>query len=320
MQELTGQGVTVVAAAGNEEGLAVTSPANCPGVIAVAAVRHLGTKVGFSSIGPEVALSAPGGNCVKTSGPCLYPILTTTNSGADGPVTNTYTNSFDASVGTSFAVPQVAGTIGLMLSLNPSLSPAAIRTALQASARPFPTRGAASGVMVCQAPSAVPQNECYCTTTTCGAGMLDAAAALALAFPPPTPVIAVDNSALQSSNSVLLSAAGSSAASGRTVVGYQWSVVSGSQYASFVGRTSDAVATLLFVATRGTTEVDLKVTDSAGASASTRMTLNAALGPTAVGGSSGGGGSLSILWTGGLLAACAWLWGARRARRRHSPC
>jgi len=318
MQELTGQGVTVVAAAGNEEGLAVTSPANCPGVIAVAAVRHLGTKVGFSSIGPEVALSAPGGNCVKTSGPCLYPILTTTNSGADGPVTNTYTNSFDASVGTSFAVPQVAGTIGLMLSLNPSLSPAAIRTALQASARPFPTTGAASGVMVCRAPTALPQNECYCTTSTCGAGMLDAAAAVALAFPPPTPVIAVDNSALQFSNSVLLSAVGSSATGGRTVVAYQWSVVSGSQYASFVGRTSDAGATLLFVATRGTTEVELKVTDSGGLSATTRATLYGPLGPALVSTPSGGGGSVSFLWVFALLLACAWLWAAPWAVRRRT--
>jgi serine protease len=36
-------------------------------VIAVAALRHAGTKVGFSSLGPEVAVSAPGGNCVNTA-------------------------------------------------------------------------------------------------------------------------------------------------------------------------------------------------------------------------------------------------------------
>jgi hypothetical protein len=148
--------------------------------------------------------------------------------------------------------------------------------------------------------------------------MLDAAAAVALAFPPPTPVIAVDNSALQSSNSALLSAIASSATGGRTVVAYQWSVVSGSQYALFVGRTFDAGATLLFVATRGTTEVELKVTDSGGLSATTRATLYGPLGPALVSTPSGGGGSVGFLWVFALLLACAWLWAAPWAVRRRT--
>ena len=37
-------------------------PANCVGVAGVGAIRHAGTKVGFSNLGPGVALSAPGGN------------------------------------------------------------------------------------------------------------------------------------------------------------------------------------------------------------------------------------------------------------------
>jgi hypothetical protein len=67
MQQLTGAGVTVVAAAGNEGG-PVDAPGNCAGVIAVAGLRQDGTKVGFSSLGPQIALSAPGGNCVNTAG------------------------------------------------------------------------------------------------------------------------------------------------------------------------------------------------------------------------------------------------------------
>ena len=55
----------VVAAAGNSAGRAAGSPGNCPGVIAVAALRHVGTKVGFSDVGPEIAIAAPGGNCVN---------------------------------------------------------------------------------------------------------------------------------------------------------------------------------------------------------------------------------------------------------------
>ena len=62
LAELGAAGVTVVVAAGTANGLAVDSPANCPGAIAVAGLRHTGTKVGYSSLGPEVAISAPAGS------------------------------------------------------------------------------------------------------------------------------------------------------------------------------------------------------------------------------------------------------------------
>ena len=54
-------------------------------MITVGGLRHIGTKVGFSDLGPELAISAPGGNCVNTAAgsPCLYPILTTTDGGHD---------------------------------------------------------------------------------------------------------------------------------------------------------------------------------------------------------------------------------------------
>lgn len=136
VNQLVAAGVTVVAAAGNEEGLAVGVPANCTGVIAVAGVRHSGTKVGFSSLGPEVALSAPGGNCINSTGACLYPILTATNSGTTTATTHTYSSGSNYSVGTSFAAPMVAGAAALMLSVNPALKPAQIKSLLQASDSP----------------------------------------------------------------------------------------------------------------------------------------------------------------------------------------
>ncbi len=82
INQLTAMGVLVVVSAGNEGGT-VDSPANCPGVAAIAGIRHAGTKVGFSSLGPEVTLSAPAGNCINTADgqPCVYSIQTTTNSG-----------------------------------------------------------------------------------------------------------------------------------------------------------------------------------------------------------------------------------------------
>ena len=159
-----------------------------PGDIAVGGLRHVGNKVGFSDLGPEIAISAPAGNCVLTgtTEPCLYPIMTTSNSGTQGPVAGaagaTYTDSFGApSLGTSFSAPLVAGTAALMLSVKPSLTPTQVRSLLQATARAFPTTGGSAGTPQCMAPTGIDQLECYCTTTTCGAGMLDAHAALVAA-------------------------------------------------------------------------------------------------------------------------------------------
>jgi serine protease len=192
VDQVTAAGTVIVAAAGNSSGHAVATPANCSGVIAVAGLRHVGTKVGFSSLGPEVAISAPGGNCVNTASnsPCLYPILTTTDSGTTVPGGSTYTDSFNISVGTSYSTPLVAGVAALALSLHRTMTPPQVRQLLQATARPFPALGSIasnSTAPECTPPQynlmGVPndQAECYCTTTTCGAGMLDAGAALVAA-------------------------------------------------------------------------------------------------------------------------------------------
>ena len=58
----------------------------------------------------------------------------------------------------------------MMLSVNPGLLPTQIKAALQSTARPFPATGAAADVLACRAPNGVEQLECYCTTSTCGAG------------------------------------------------------------------------------------------------------------------------------------------------------
>ena len=132
-----------VAAGGNTRARGVGTPANCPGAIARAGFRHAGSKVGFPDLGPEFAIAAPGGNCVNIGPgtPCLYPLLTTSNSGLTSPAAggSNYTDSFNISVGTSFATPMVAATAALILSARPDPSPAPVKAALQSSAGPLYT-------------------------------------------------------------------------------------------------------------------------------------------------------------------------------------
>ena len=187
IDEVTARGVVVVAAAGNDASGAVGTPANCQRVIAVTGLRHAGTKVGFSALGSEVAIAAPGGNCVNTQSgqPCLYPLLTTTNLGLTQPGASGFTDSFRISVGTSFSAPLVAGAAAMVLSLRPDWGQSDVLRVLQASARAFPEPVPGSGVVRC--PARDPEAECRCTTALCGAGMLDIDAALAMtAASPPT--------------------------------------------------------------------------------------------------------------------------------------
>lgn len=178
IDEVTARGVVVVASAGNDQG-AVESPGNCRGVIAVGGLRHLGTKVGFSSLGAEVAISAPGGNCVNIGAgqSCLYSIDTATNSGKTVPEENIYTTQFKSNVGTSFAAPLVSGVVGLMLAVNGALTPTQVRAAIQSSAASFvndPT------LPSCPTLATGENNigQCNCVPGQCGAGMLNAAAAV----------------------------------------------------------------------------------------------------------------------------------------------
>lgn len=316
--ELVAANVAVVVASGNDAGHAVNSPGNCTGAIAVAGLRHAGTKVGYSNLGPQVAIAAPAGNCVNTASgtPCLYPLMTTINLGTTTPGANGYSDSYNhPSLGTSFATPLVAATVALMRSLDATLTPAQIKTHLQASARSFPTTGGNdSTVAACHAPTGVDQDECYCTTSTCGAGMLDTAAAVSRvqqALLVPTAAVTATPSAPTAGQSVALDGSGSSATSGRTIASYAWAITSGSTLASLTGATNAATATLATSAA-GSVTVSLTVTDSAGASSSTSTTLSIAAAPvattpvtssTGTSSSGGGGGALGLGWLAGLGAA-----------------
>jgi serine protease len=317
VQRINATGAVVVAAAGNDVGQAVGSPANCPGVIGVGGLRHAGTKVGFSDLGPQIAISAPGGNCVNiTEGsPCLYPILAGSNNGTQGPGSSIWTDSYDITVGTSFSSPIVAGAVALMLSGRPALTPEEVKTALQASARAFPTSGADNGpddptpVPVCRAPGGADQLQCYCSTGLCGAGMLDAAAAVAAADGAFTR-IAVTSTTPTAGEPVQLDGAASLVAVGRNVASYSWTLRNGGGIVSgFNGATNGATASLLPSAA-GSFSVQLTVTDDQGNSSVAQRTVTVVAAtpappPTPAPGSGGGGGAMGGGWLLLLAAATA---------------
>jgi len=302
--ELLARGVIIVASAGNDAGHAVAVPANCPGVIAVAGLRHAGTKVGFSNLGPEVALSAPGGNCVNLSGPCLYPIITATNAGKTAPAAGSiYSDGINASVGTSFSAPLVAGTAALMLSAHPGMLADDVKRVLQRTTRPFPTSGGDSGdgtpVAQCQPPQpGVDQLQCYCTSSTCGAGMLDAGAAL-LETVGLQARIDVSPAAPVAGQPLTLSEAGSVLAPGRSVTKIAWQIsdAGGIAEQGFTGA-SDGTAASLTPSAAGRFSVLLTIDDNTGAqsSASRTVQVQPSAAPAAAGNApaGGGGGGLDL--------------------------
>ena len=160
--------VVVVAAGNNNADAGTTFPANCNGVVAVAATSINGGKASYSNFGSNVTLAAPGGD--GSAG-----ILSTLNAGLTTPGVDSYASY----MGTSMATPVVAGVVALMFSVNSRLTPDQVADMLKKSARPF----------LAQAPC-----------VNCGAGIVDANAAVALAAaaiappgeptpaPAPTPV------------------------------------------------------------------------------------------------------------------------------------
>lgn len=144
---LTDRGVSVVFSAGNNgPGMDTLNPyAMAPWVISVGATDEQGRVADFSSRGSWTKMSgpslvAPGVNVVslRGTGVNLNGLL---NLGLGGDLSRLSVQdilNYTVGSGTSFSAPQVAGTIALMLDVNPSLTPAQIKDILQRTATPLP--------------------------------------------------------------------------------------------------------------------------------------------------------------------------------------
>lgn len=126
-------GVIIVAAAGNSarndlgQTVAVGSPANCDGVIAVGALNAQRQRAWYSQSGARLSVMAPGGDSKVSTTGTGYPDAVYSTMGAfDG--AGKRTASFGGMAGTSMASPHVAGVMALMRYVYPAITPGEIDT------------------------------------------------------------------------------------------------------------------------------------------------------------------------------------------------
>jgi serine protease len=144
-------GAVVVVASGNSNSdVSGFTPGNCNGVISVAATNKQADRASYSNYGSLIDIAAPGGEGGQDG------VASTLNDGTTTPANDVYAYY----AGTSMAAPHVAGVAALMFSVNPNLTPDQVEQAIKDSARAFPSGSS-------------------CSTSNCGAGILDAAAAVA---------------------------------------------------------------------------------------------------------------------------------------------
>jgi hypothetical protein len=135
--------VPIVASAGNEYEGDVLYPAayssSYSNLIAVSSTDATDTFSPFSSQGSQVCVSAPGGYGYPYDADDIY--STTPNYSFNLGEWYGISQNYGYMAGTSMSAPHVSGIAGLLLSINPNLTPSQIRTIIQQSAEDKGTAG-----------------------------------------------------------------------------------------------------------------------------------------------------------------------------------
>ena len=190
--------ISVVVAAGNAtRDVKNYAPANCKGVIRVAAVSPLGDIANYSNYGDQITVAAPGGqqnwNWYDSDGKVGgttrledWGVWSTVSSSLTSPDQGTM--AYAPLNGTSQAAPVVSGVISLMVAADKKqrLTPVLVADILQKTAHPFPSsvpgltkQTTDQGVQLFSWGAKMVPSECATTKIgQCGAGIVDAAAAV----------------------------------------------------------------------------------------------------------------------------------------------
>ena len=174
------RGVTAVTAAGNGDrfGNAMQAiysyPGNCYPTINIGATGYSGDSAYYSNYGPGVDFSAPGGDDEDTPAPYT--------NGTDGLLLSTWNlgkttvgaPDYSLEEGTSMASPVVAAVVALIYSVNPAFTSEDAYEIMKATVRPFK-----AGTQCAETAPEYAVDNGY---SYCGAGIVDAAAAVQLAL------------------------------------------------------------------------------------------------------------------------------------------
>lgn len=137
-----GKGCVILFAAGNgNESIKYDGYASFPGVIAVGACNDTGIRSVYSDYGEALWACFPSNDFAhkpfKRAEPISTGLRTTDRQKSEGYGEGDYTDRFG---GTSGACPGMAGIVGLMLAVNPALTPAGVKDLIRLSCNPIDTK------------------------------------------------------------------------------------------------------------------------------------------------------------------------------------